>query len=278
MADCTRCGRKLPALSFGKGSELCSDCRQAEASEIQPGGHVSQLIPAWRVGPTVTMAIIGINAAVFIAMTLGGASPMGGDTRQLLQWGADAGPYTFGGEPWRVLTSAFVHIGIIHIGLNMWCLWNLGRMAEQIYDKGTYIGAYLLCGIGGSIASLGWQPLSVTAGASGAIFGVAGLLITTFWLGSLPIPREQTSAMLRSLMGFAGYNLLFGAAIPGISNSAHIGGLFTGLILGGVMAPTMHRDARQSRGVRWLILAGAAVALAVLFQLVKTRVLAGFPE
>ncbi len=276
MADCTRCGRKLPAFSFGSG--ICSFCRQAEKDDIQPGGHVSQLVPAWRVGPTVTIAIIGINVAVFLAMTLSGASPMGPTNRQLLQWGADAGPYTFGGEPWRALTSAFVHIGIFHIFMNMWCLWNLGRMAEQIYDKGTYIGAYLLCGIGGSIASLAWQPMVVSAGASGAIFGIAGLLITTFWMGNLPIPREQTSAIMRSLLGFAGYNLLFGAAIPGISNSAHMGGLFTGLVLGGLMAPRLTRDPRESRGLRWLILVGATVALVFLFQLAKERALAGMAQ
>ena len=273
MADCTRCGRKLPALSFGKDSNLCSYCRQAEREDTQAGGHVSQLLPAWRVGPSVTTAIIGVNVAVFLAMTLSGASPMGPTSQQLVHWGADFGPYVFA-QPWRVITCAFVHIGIFHIFMNMWCLWNLGRMAEQIYDKGTYIGAYLLCGIGGSVASLAWQPLAVTAGASGAIFGIAGLLITTFWMGNLAIPREQSSSIMRSLLAFAGYNLLFGAAVSGISNSAHLGGLFTGLVLGGSMASSFSRDQQQSRGFRWLILAGASVVLVILFQFAKQRIMA----
>ena len=279
MADCARCGRKLPAITFGKGSEICSNCRQAEQADVQRGGHVAQLLPAWRAGAIVTKAIIAINCAVFLAMTLGGASLMGGDTQQLIRWGADAGLDTFVyGEWWRTITSAFVHIGIIHIFMNMWCLWNLGQMAERIYDKGSYVGAYMLCALGGSIASLGWQPAAVTAGASGAIFGIAGLLITTFWMGNLSIPPEQTSAIMRSLLGFAGYNLLFGAAIPGISNSAHIGGLFTGLVLGGLMAPRLTRDPREKRGMRWLILAGATVALMLLFGFVKTRVLAAYAQ
>jgi len=239
---------------------------------------VSQLVPAWRVGPRVTMGIIGINVAVFVAMVVSGVSPMGGDAQQLLQWGADAAPYAFGGEPWRAVTSAFVHIGLIHIFMNMWCLWNLGQTAERIYDKGTYVGAYLLCAVGGSIASLGVNPMTVTAGASGAIFGVAGLLITTFWMGHLPVPREQSSAMMRSLMGFAGYNLLFGAAVPGISNSAHLGGLFTGLVLGGAMSSSLSRDARRPRGFRWFVLAAATIALAALFQVVKARVRAPYAE
>lgn len=278
MADCARCGRKLPAFSFGKGSDLCSNCREAEHGEMQRGGHASRLLPAWLVGPSVTMATIGINVAVFLAMTLGGASPLDPTNQQLVNWGADFGPYTFGLEPWRALTSAFVHIGIFHIFMNMWCLWNLGRMAEQIYDKGTYIGAYLLCGIGGSIASLAVNPMTVSAGASGAIFGIAGLLITTFWMGNLAIPREQTSSIMRSLLGFAGYNLLFGAAVPGISNSAHLGGLFTGLFLGGLMAPRLTRDPKQSRGSRWLILGVVAVVLFVLFRLAQARFLASIAQ
>jgi len=253
---------------------LCSYCRQEEQGEVQPGGHVSQLVPAWRLGATMTIAIIGINVAVFLAMVLTGVSPFEPTGQQLADWGADYG-LAFFGQPWRVLTYAFVHIGIFHIFMNMWCLWNLGRMAEQIYDMGTYVGAYLLCAIGGGIACLAWQPRAVTAGASGAIFGIAGLLITTFWMGNLPIPRERTNAMLQSLLGFAAFNLLFGASMSGISNSAHIGGLFTGLVLGGLMAPRLTRDHRESQGSRWLILGGATVALVVLFQLVRARILAG---
>ena len=276
MADCTRCGRKLPAISFGSGG-LCANCRQAEQDEIQPGGHASQLISPWRTGPTVTMAIMGLNIAVYAAMVLNGVSAFNPSVPDLKIWGSLTGPLAFGidhaPQPWRVLSSVFEHGGFIHILMNMWCLWNLGRTAEQIYDKGTYIGAYLLCGVGGSLACLWWSPMAATVGASGAIFGVAGLLITTFWLGQLPIPRERTNAMLQSLLGFAGYNLFFGAALPGISNSAHIGGLFTGLILGGLMAPLLTRDPRDSRGVRWLILAGAAAALVVVFQFLKTQAL-----
>ena len=97
-------------------------------------------------------------------------------------------------------------------------------------------------------------------------------------MGNLNVPREQSSAIMQSLMGFAGYNLLFGAMIPGISNSAHIGGLFTGLVLGGVMGQSLSRDPKQKRGLRWLILAAAAVALAFAFTLVKTKVLAEYSQ
>jgi rhomboid protease GluP len=274
MADCSRCGRKLPALSFGK---ICSYCRQAEESDIQPGGHVSQLVPAWRVGPSVTIAIIGINVAVFLAMTLRGVSPAYPTGQDIVNWGANAGYYTFvEGQYWRVLTSVFLHIGILHLLVNMWSLWNIGRLVEQIYDKGTYLGSYVLCGVGASIAATWYQPLAPSAGASGAIFGMVGFLIATFWIGDLPIPRERTQAMTRSLVTVAAVNLLFGAAVAGISNSAHIGGLLTGLVLGGVMSRGL--ASRDSAKGRWVFLIVAAVALAVLFQMAKRSVLAGFAE
>jgi len=277
MADCTRCGRKLPAISFGSGG-LCDNCRQAEQDEIQPGGHASQLISPWSTGPAVTMAIMGLNIAVYLAMVLNGVSATEPSVQDSIRWGALAGPLAFGtenfpAEPWRVLTSIFEHGGLFHIGMNMWCLWNVGRLAEQIYDKGTYLWAYLLCGVGGCLACLWWSPMSATVGASGAIFGVVGLLITTFWLGKLPISRAQTQGTLYSLMIFVGYSLYFGAVTPRTSNSAHIGGLFTGLILGGLMAPFLTHDRRESQGIRWLILAGAAAALVALFHVLKVQAL-----
>ncbi len=279
MADCSRCGRKLPAFSFGKNSNLCSYCREAEKDDIQPGGHVSQLVPAWRVGPSVTMAIIGVNVAVFLAMVLGGVSPGRPTGLDIVNWGANFGPATFGsGQTWRLLTSVFVHIGIIHLFVNMWSLWNLGRLAEQVFDKGTYLGSYLLCGIGASIAATWYQPEFPSAGASGAILGLVGLLITTFWMGQLPIPAERTQAITRSLVTVAIVNLLYGAAVAGISNSAHVGGLFTGLVLGGLMAPRLTRDPRDSRGGRWLIMAGVAIVLTVLFRFAKQSFLAGAAE
>jgi rhomboid protease GluP len=222
------------------------------------------------------MAIIAINVAVFLAMVLGGVSLLRPTGQEIVDWGANYGRATFGsGQGWRLLTSVFVHIGIIHLFVNMWSLWNLGRLAEQVYDKGTYLGSYLLCGVGASIAATWYQPEYPSAGASGAIFGLVGLLITTFWMGQLPIPAERTQEITRSLVTVAIVNLLYGAAVTGISNSAHVGGLFTGLVLGGLMAPRLTRDPRDSRSGRWLIMAGATIALAILFRFAKQSFLAG---
>ena len=210
---------------------------------------------------SVTTVLVGINVLVFVAMVAAGISPMGGNTAQLIKWGANWGPESLGTQPWRMLTSNYVHIGVIHIFFNMWCLWNLGLLVERILDRWTYVLSYTACGIGGSLASLWWHPMVVGAGASGAIFGLAGLMITIFYLGNLPIPKSAIKPTLKSLISFAGYNLLFGL-IPGIDNSAHLGGLITGLALGAVLAKTATAPAETRNRSRWLIFALTAALLA----------------
>src|ERR1700719_4554675 len=184
----------------------------------------------------ITTTFVGMNVAVFVAMALSGVSPVSPTSVELLKWGANWGPLSLGSEPWRMLASNYVHVGFLHILLNMWCLWNLGLLAERVFDPWTYVLIYTACGLAGSLGSLWWHPMSVGAGASGAIFGLAGALIAALYLGHLPIPRQAIQGTLKSLLSFAGYNLFFGAVARGIDNSAHIGGLLAGLALGAVLA------------------------------------------
>ena len=169
-------------------------------------------------------------------MALAGVSFSEPSTGQLLKWGANWGPLSLGTQPWRMLTSNYLHIGVLHILFNMWCLWDLGSLAERIFDRWTYVLTYTACGLAGSLGSLWWHPLVVGAGASGAIFGLAGALIAALYLGRLPIPKQAVQHTLRSLVIFAIYNLGFGAVGAGIDNSAHIGGLGCGLALGAILA------------------------------------------
>ena len=208
---------------------------------------------------SVTTILVGLNVLVFVAMVATGVSFTSPNTDVLLKWGANWGPYSLGAQPWRILTSNYLHIGIIHIFFNMWCLWNLGQLTERILDRWTYIIAYTLCGIGGSLASLWWHPMVVGAGASGAIFGLAGLMITVFYFGSLNANKAAIRPILRSLISFAGYNLLIGLA-PGIDNSAHIGGLLTGLGLGAVFAKSSFASIETRRQIRWLTFVVFAIA------------------
>jgi membrane associated rhomboid family serine protease/predicted Zn-dependent protease len=272
MANCIRCGRQLPGFSFGK--KICQWCVQHEAyqrGEIVEDAKQPVMRTPWvRSGESsigLTQIIFGINVAVFLGMGLAGSTIMDFSPQETIRWGANWGPLTLSGEWWRLLTCVFVHGGIIHIAFNMWCLWNLGALAESLYGRWTYAAIYLICGVGASLASVAWHPGTPSVGASGAIFGLAGALIAAFKLGEFSVPRSALSGTLRSLAMFVIYNLIFGAAIGTTDNAAHIGGLVTGLILGAliaVLAPQHDRDVRRVAifAAVTLVMAGGAAELA----------------
>jgi Flp pilus assembly protein TadD len=118
----------------------------------------------------------------------------------------------------------------------MWCLWNLGTLSESLYGRWTYAAVYLITGIAGGLASVGWNPGRSSVGASGAIFGLAGALAASFYLGEFSLPRVAIQGTLRSLVFFIGFNVLFGSMFPGIDNACHVGGLLSGVILGALIA------------------------------------------
>ena len=143
MANCRQCGAELPSFTFGEASSFCKTCQSQLAAEIQPQKVDSlpvQSSLANKATPA-TFALLGINIAVFIAMVALGVSIFEPETQQVLHWGADYGPYTLGGQYWRLITSMFVHFGIIHIFGNMWCLWSLGRLAERLLGSLSVIVA-----------------------------------------------------------------------------------------------------------------------------------------
>jgi len=270
MANCLNCGREMPPGPAGE-LNVCPECRAAFAhAQAQPPA-ASRSVVLERM--PVTTAIVGVNVLVFALMTLSGASITLPDTQHLLRWGADWGPLSLTTQPWRMLTSTYVHIGIIHIALNMWCLWNLGALAERIFDRWTYVLTYTACGIAGSVASLWWHPTSIGAGASGAIFGIAGALISALYLGRLPVPPSAIKSTLKSLLSFAGYNLFFGAVVPGISNAAHLGGFIAGLGLAGALAPRLTSSPDEKKSWRQLVFIAASVLLFGLYYFVRRSAL-----
>src|ERR1700693_1013616 len=272
MANCIRCGRQLPGFTFGK--KICQWCVQHEKyqrGEIVEDAKQPVMRTPWvRSGESsigLTQIIFGINVAVFLGMALAASTVMDFSPQETIRWGANWGPLTLRGEWWRLLTCVFVHGGIIHIAFNMWCLWNLGALAESLYGRWTYAAIYLVCGVGASLASLAWHPGAPSVGASGAIFGLAGALIAAFKLGEFSVPRSALSGTLRSLGAFVVYNLIFGAIIPGIDNTAHIGGLVTGLIVGALIAliaPQQDQVPRRAAifVVMIIALAGGAIGAA----------------
>lgn len=190
-----------------------------------------------------TIVLMALNILVYLIMALEGRRFLTFDSELLLNWGANSGALTSGGQWWRLLTSTFEHGGLLHIALNMWCLYNLGWLAELLFGRTRFTLLYLLCGIGGSLGSICWHGNGVSVGASGAIFGVAGALIPAMLLHHNERLRALLKGQLTSIALFVFYNLAFGAAASGIDNAAHIGGLLTGLALG-VAFPTDRNDPR----------------------------------
>src|ERR1700675_1187956 len=265
MANCIRCGREISGFSFGKKvSPWCKQHEAAQRGEVVEDERQPVMRAPWaRSGASgigLTQVIFGINAAVFLGMVLSSGAVMDFPGRELVRWGANVGVLTFSGEWWRLLTNVFVHGGLLHIAFNMWCLWNLGQLCESLYGRWTYAGVYLICGVGASLASAAWNPYRASVGASGAIFGLAGALIAAFKLGEFSVPRAALQGTLRSLGAFVVYNLIFGAAMSGVDNAAHIGGLLTGLILGAVIALIAPQQEHAPR--RLAIFLATSVALA----------------
>ncbi|HZL24895.1 MAG TPA: rhomboid family intramembrane serine protease [Acidobacteriaceae bacterium] len=182
--------------------------------------------------PVVTFAIIAINAIVYLAMCVKGVSFMHPTAQDVIPWGASYGPLTLGGQWWRLLTEIFVHFGIVHIGVNMYILYQVGVLTEILFGKVRYAVLYLVAGLAGSLTSLYVHPLGVSAGASGAIFGVFGALLAFLLIERGVIPAKAALQIARSLAIFLGYNLIYGLASKTTDLSAHVGGLVTGFVVG----------------------------------------------
>lgn len=210
---------------------------QAPATAIQNfKGFLSIFIP--RNEYFVTPILLNLNLFVFILMVLMGVNAFDPDGESLIRWGANFKPITTAGEPWRLLTNCFLHIGILHLLLNMYALVFIGQILEPYLGKTRFAAAYLLAGIGASVASLWWHDMTISAGASGAIFGMYGVflaLLTTDF-----VHRDIRKSLLTSISVFVGYNLLNGLK-GGIDNAAHIGGLLSGLIMGYAFIPSLKK-------------------------------------
>lgn len=207
---------------------------------------------------TVTYALIGINGLLFVLMALRGVNLFEPATEQLVGWGANYRPLTTGGEWWRLLTSTFIHIGIIHLLFNMYALYQAGGYLEPMLGRRRFLAAYFCTGILASVSSTWWHGNeSVSAGASGAIFGLYGVFLAL--LTTKLIPQTVRKALLQSIGVFVVYNLLFGAGLKAVDNAAHLGGLFSGLAIGYAYFFTFRND--RFRPAIAMVLAITATAL-----------------
>ncbi len=228
-----------------------------------------------------TYILLSINIAVFGWMVLHGVSAKDPTTDQLIHYGATNTYLILAGhEWWRLLTATFVHVGLLHIATNMWCLWNLGLLGEPLLGPIGLIAVYLITGIAGNLLSLCFNVvyhdfISVGAGASGAVFGIAGILIVLLSNKRLPIPAFELNRLRRSVIQFAVLNLVIGiganfTSIVRIDNHAHIGGFLSGLALGVPLVPRM--TSGRTRYLQRQKLAFAAAAfLSFLFAYFITK-------
>ncbi len=299
----------IPPSSQGTGSFRREP--DAEPEILRPtAGYIPTPQPVvrrrrnfWATAPA-TYVLVGINCAVFIAMLMNAVSPLSPTAEQLMRWGANnAGSVLINGEWWRIVTAMFVHVGILHLATNMWCLWNLGLLAEPLMGSFGVVAVYVLTGAAGNLLSVLWNGLQFHAGlisqqvphqsfvpldyfppgagASGAVFGIAGALIVLLKSQKLPVPPAELKKLRKSVIYFAAINLVIGLVISlnvvssrtgiSIDNSAHLGGVLCGLLFAAPMVPRLGNSRTVFR-TRLQIAVGMIIGILVLFGFYISRV------
>jgi rhomboid protease GluP len=263
--------------------EVLPPASTQDYARTQPRARHHRDFPVWdpRSAPG-TYVLLGINVAVFLWMVTHGVSAKMPTDRQLVHYGANVTWLVLHGEWWRLLTAMFVHVGWIHIASNMWCLWNLGILGEPLIGPWGMVAVYVITGAAGNLLSMGRNVLAYNlshdhyyllipgAGASGAVFGIAGILIVLLSNRKLPFPWEELRRLRSSVVKFALINLMIGlgtVVIPmgiSIDNSAHIGGFLSGLALGVPLVPRMTAGRERYFERQRLTFAAACVLLALV--------------
>lgn len=208
--------------------------RQAIAADLRKRAADNNLTGTEKImlglgGHYATYALMAANAIVFIAMIITGVSFYDPSTEDLLKWGGNLRAYTANGEWYRLITSTFLHGGIIHLAFNMYAFYYIGLYLEPLISRWRFLTVYLATGIFASLTSIWWTGDTVSVGASGAIFGMYGVFLAL--LTTNVIDKETRKPLLQSIGVFVIFNLAYGTK-AGIDNAAHIGGLLSGCIFG----------------------------------------------
>jgi rhomboid protease GluP len=182
--------------------------------------------------------LIDASVLVFIAMVGTGVHVLSPTGEDLLAWGANYRPYTLDGQWWRLLTCCFVHIGAFHLLLNMYALLMIGLHLEPLLGRWRMFALYGITGVFASLTSLWWHDNTVSAGASGAIFGLYGVFLALLFTDLFH--KDVRQNLLQSIGIFVVYNLINGLK-GGVDNAAHIGGLVSGLAMGGGLYFTLRK-------------------------------------
>lgn len=193
-----------------------------------------------------TSLILDLNILVFLIMVFSGVHLLYPNGSELLQWGANRRFETTGGEWWRLFTSMFLHGGFMHLFLNIYGLLIAAIFVEPLLGRKNYLILYILSGLCGSIASIWWYENTISVGASGAIFGLYGAILGLLLTNAFPCEGKKGIFMMFGI--YVGINLLVGLT-GGIDNAAHLGGLFSGALIGIMLYKLDDRKIRQKESV-----------------------------
>jgi rhomboid protease GluP len=255
-------GSTTPEALRRSRAEIPHVVRQAQAMHRAGGEVRSFQADVMTATPrvVVTYVVLASCILVYLAMIAAGVSPLDPTVPDLEAWGGNVGErVALHGETWRLLTSVFLHGGLIHIGLNMYVLYRAGPLVERLYGNTGFALLYLAAGLGGAMVSAWWHPLWVSVGASGAIFGLIGGLGAFLASHRSAIPAPVLSQMKGGVIAFVVYNTMFGLAIEGIDNAAHLGGLASGF-LAGLLLQRPWPVPRPTAGLPRQLLGGLAIA------------------
>ena len=214
----------------------------------------------------VTLLLIGANLLVFGLMLGNGAGLWHAQNSIQLAWGANFGPATQDGQWWRLGSALFLHFGLIHLAMNLWALWDGGQLVERMFGHLRFMIIYIASGLCGNLLSLVIQGNeAVSGGASGAIFGVYGALLVFVWRERQQLNPGEFRWLFWGALGFSAVSITLGLIIPGIDNSAHIGGLIAGCLLGMLFGRALTTSSPwrwQDRIFSGSLLAGGIIYLA----------------
>jgi len=249
-------------MTFGPVGIRCPDHASAAGKTAGPRKAARKASASLSLkGPFVTFSLIGINVSVYLLQLLLGA-PLNGNSGWIYEHGVlvssavDSSGQLVGvaeGEWWRLVTAAFLHYGLLHLGMNMLVLWIIGPPLEEYFGHGRYALVYLVSGLAGSAGALIWSPNAATVGASGAIWGIMG--------AALLLERRRIYVFGGQAMGLVLFNLVITFLIPGISIGGHVGGL-----IGGGLCALAFSSLRRTPALATLSVAAVgavSVALAV---------------
>lgn len=210
--------------------------------------------------PWVTLGLVATNVLLFAGAVALGVDPRQPSLQSLSTWGANVGPAVIGGQWWRLFTAMFLHIGFIHILFNMVALWSIGGFVERLLGRTGFGIVYVLAGLGASLTSIAWNPDVVSAGASGAIFGLFGALLGFLVREPKCVPPGVWGRLVISAVLFILYNMLHAVNASGIDVAGHLGGLVTGWACGLFIAVPATKEglSRRPRANAWVLAAGLA--------------------